>query len=941
MGCCGSIQSTEEENIISFFKSKLKENNFNFTIKNYQENFDKISKFSGNSFKRLCKKHFVRLNFINILRTEENTFIKSNKQKEEDIQKIIYHIIILTILLEIKIEEFPKDIILIENINKDINQYNLINLKRELIELGYNLFNVEYLDINNNKIIIYHLIKLFKLCFQDFHDANNYISIKIYVEKIKSSIDNNHFSDEEEQYIFVKDNLLTIGEYFDNNNYIAFDDAIPNIIIKLSVMVLNHWHQYLINNIQSIKEFINKNIRNATDKIINSFEYNNSLENKMNDNNYVQLETLNNVNINDDIIHNDIKLIFRSLYNIFKKIIQDIYSGKIILNELENQLISEKDDKYKFNRIIIFMLFYECYIKDDEKLIMCFMEYITDLYISTDEIKMEDDIIYYDIALNSYYLVYKNIQLSKQYISLITQIFIKEMKILDNKNNYPILIIQLIKIYQKKEKSYKITKLFFYFILNISRYYNNMINASSEDEIRKKFEFNEKIIKNILAKLNHIIKTYFINNTNNNGNFLSNKDKGGVLTPINNYYNLSTNNATNNLYNEENLISNFKISITHYEIITTNFFHFNNIKDEILENMEFYLYFHFFIITNMNILILINDFSKRERIYNNLFKIITQLEFILIQRSANENNNIINTEKEENYIDENYINYTNDIISSLQIILKINELNDPNNYIQDCYLFYKSIARNIKSLLDLVSSNNGSYMIFQIQSFNLKIIYSIIFFILCQFINLINIPNSISKQNDEIIETIKKINENCGSLLSTINLSNFIIYNTSNENQNFNYIKELFSKENEEIFSINSDIFKQILDIIYSKLFGKNSSLNIFFDNQVQNSNYFDNINNITNNSLSKLSDNITEINDNSLINQYKDNLNENYIEDISIQILDSKKKSIDKSNDINNNIINKTNSIIKITSENEIISKDKLSNSFIIDDNQYNNIKV
>ena len=468
-----------------------------------------------------------------------------------------------------------------------------------------------------------------------------------------------------------------------------------------------------------------------------------------------------------------------------------------------------------------------------------------------------------------------------------------------------------------------------------------MINASSEDEIRKKFEFNEKIIKNILSKLNHIIKTYFINNPNNTGNCLTNKDKVGALNPINNYYNLSTNNATNNLYNEENLINNFKISIIHYEIITTNFFHFNNIKDEILENMEFYLYFHFFIITNMNILILINDFSKRERIYNNIFKIITQLEFILIQGSPNENNNIINTEKEENYIDENYINYTNDIISSLQIILKINELNDPNNYIQDCYLFYKSIARNIKSLLDLVSSNNGNYMIFQIQSFNLKIIYSIIFFILCQFINLINIPNSIAKQNDEIIETIKKINEKCGSLLSTINLSNFIIYNTSNENQNFNYIKELFSKENEEIFSINSDIFKQILDIIYSKLFGKNSSLNIFFDNQVQNSNYFDNINNITNNSLSKLSDNITEINDNSLINQYKDNLNENYIEDISIQILDSKKKSIDKSNDINNNIINKTNSIIKITSENEIISKDKLSNSFIIDDNQYNNIKV
>ena len=43
--------------------------------------------------------------------------------------------------------------------------------------------------------------------------------------------------------------------------------------------------------------------------------------------------------------------------------------------ELENQLISEKDCKYEFNRIIIFLLFYECYIKDDEKLILCFINH--------------------------------------------------------------------------------------------------------------------------------------------------------------------------------------------------------------------------------------------------------------------------------------------------------------------------------------------------------------------------------------------------------------------------------------------------------------------------------------------------------------------------------------------------------------------------------------
>ena len=512
MGCCKNVQSPEEENIISYFNKKLKENNFNFTIKNYQENYDKISKFSGNNFKRLCKKQNVRLNFIEILRKEENNWIKNNKQKEEDIQKILYHILILTMLLENKLNEFPNDALVIEDINNNISQYNLINLKRELIELGYNLFVVEYLEINNGKIIIYYLIKLFKLCFQNFHDANNYISMKTYIDKIKSIVDNKSFIDEEEQYLFVKDNLLTLGEYFNNNNFIAFDETIPEIIIELTVLVLNHWHDYLIQNIQIIKEHINKNIRNATDKLINYDEYNN-IDNKINDIN-IKLETFNNDNINDDVIDKDIKSIFESSYYILKKLIQDIFSGKNIIIDIENKLASKNDDKDKFNKIIIFMLFYECYVKDDEKLILCFMEYITDLYIRNEQIILKDDNnTFYDIALNSYYLIYKNEQLSKQYISLLTQIFIKEMDLnnIDDNNNQ-LLISQLIQIYQKKDKTNKINKLFFYFILNISRYYNNIINSSNANDIRKNYEFNEKIIKNILANLNNIIKNYFINN---------------------------------------------------------------------------------------------------------------------------------------------------------------------------------------------------------------------------------------------------------------------------------------------------------------------------------------------------------------------------------------------------------------------------------------------
>jgi hypothetical protein len=338
----------------------------------------------------------------------------------------------------------------------------------------------------------------------------------------------------------------------------------------------------------------------------------------------------------------------------------------------------------------------------------------------------------------------------------------------------------------------------------------------------------------------------------------------------------------------------------------------------------------------MNIFVLINDFAKREKIYLNLFKIITHLEILLIKKSWNEDN-VINEEKNE--INEN-MDYKNDIISSFQIILKINELNDSNNKIQDCYLFYKSISKNIITLSELVNQKNIGK--FKIVSFNLKIIYSVIFFIICQFINLINIPNSILKLNFELIESIKSLNEKCGDLLSKINISNFI---NSNEDQNYNYLKELFTKGNTQNFNINDELFKKIMDIIYTKLFDKNSSLNIFFDNQIFNSNYFDNVNNSYNKSISisKISDNITDGKDNSLINQYKDDLNENNIEDISLHILDSKKKS-NNINDINNtNIFVKKDSNIKIPLENECdILKDKLlSNSFTIDDNQFQNIKI
>ena len=929
MGCdCKNVQRPEEDTILSFFNHKLKEQKFDFTIKSYKENYDLIAKKSGNNFKRLCKKEVIRMKFVKLLRKEEKNLIENNEIKEGDIKKILFYIIISTLLIDKKMDEYPENDIAIESIYEDIKQYNLISLKRELLEFGYDLINIKFTDVNNEKIIIYYISRLFCLCFTNFFDANNYIFIKAFIEKIKIIIDNNNFIDEEEKYIFTKDNLLTLGEYFHYNNNTFFNETVHDLMIRLSAMTLNYCHDFFINNLHLIKDTINKNVRNAYCKIMNYNEYNNYIENN-NQNNNIKLEIIKSDNINNDIIYKDIKSIFESLYYILKEIIQDIFSGKNTIIALGNQLIEKNNENYQFNNIIMFIIFYACCIKDDEKLILCFMEYITYLCMNKEQIIIKDNNnIFNDIALNSYYFVYKNEQISKQYISLLTQIFIMEME-MENFDNNQILLSKLIQIYQKKENN-KMNKLFFYFILHISRHYKDMINSNNNKNIiNNDNKFND-IIKNIFFNLNNLIKTYFINNIN--GVPSSIKEKG-VMINTNNYYNLSTNNATSNIYNNDSNTNILKIPLTIYDIIITNIFGFNDIKNELIDIIEFYIYFHSFIINNMNISLLINDFTKREKIYCNLFKIITKIENIIIQESF-EKNNLINTDKNEN---NKQINYINDIISSIQIILKINELNDSTNNIQDCYIFYKSLEKNIQTFLELKISNN-----FSIESLHLKIIYSIIFFILSQFIRLINIPNSITKHNTDIINTIKQSQEKIGNFLSSINISNFIVLNNLSDNQNYNYLKELFSSENNENFEINVDIFKQIMDIIYSKLYGKNTSLNIFFDNQILNSKYFYNVNNSFDKTLSKLDDNITEVKENSVINQYKDNLEENFIEDISINMLEQKKK-VNSINDINNNTFIKSKSNIKVPSEDEnIISNDiLLTNNYTNDDNQFQNIKI
>ena len=786
-----------------------------------------------------------------------------------------------------------------------------------MLAYGLNLFNIQFTDLITSKMIIYYLSKMTYLCFKDFIDTNNYISIKKFIDKIKLIIDSSCLDDEEENYIFIRDSILSLSEFFHYNKlFILSEEDLVDILIDLYATIFYYYSDYFIKHFSIIKENINKNMRNVINKLM-VFNKENILPSIKQVLDIIDSDNINN-NLNNDYKDNkDINLITDSIYYFFKVSIQDISSGKNILNKfgvnLDEKNKDNKDNK-KFNDIILLILFYEFCTKEDEKLTLCFLDYIVELFFNKNSsIQIYTNNIYYDITLDSYYLIHKNQTFSKQYISFLSQIFTKEM---ENNNENP-LLNQLIQIYYKKEKTMnKLIKLFFDFLLNISYYYkekNHIINHYENN--------NNENMKKILFPLTNIIKTYFINKYSSGFSPISNE---------NNYINCSTNYNTYNLYNGGK--NHIKLEISDYELMTKNFFNFINIKEENLYVIEFYFCLHLFIINNMDVKELISDVSKRKKIFDDLFKIITDLEIMLVKNPEKENN-IINDGKEDNikYILINYI------IMAIQIILIILEIND-KSYIQDCFILYKSLQNNVQLLLEIDNKNNDN----EVQLFNVKIIYSIIFFILSQFIRLINIPNSINKKSIDILDCINQYNEKSGKYLSNINVPNFIIAKESVET-NFQYLKELLlskDKENDSNF-INYNIFKQILDIIYSKLFGKESSLNIFFDNQIPNSNiYTHDEENSYDRSVSKLSDNITEPKENSVINNYANNCNENFIEDISIHIIEQKNKIKNNSNEIGNLFVNQ-DSDINIPVNYNIASDRMSSKSFTNDENPCKNIKI
>ena len=216
--------------------------------------------------------------------------------------------------------------------------------------------------------------------------------------------------------------------------------------------------------------------------------------------------------------------------------------------------------------------------------------------------------------------------------------------------------------------------------------------------------------------------------------------------------------------------------------------------------IKFFINFSHFLEYNFVWAEIFNELEIRKKAFNKLINFITQLEILSIH---GENS------------------YVNDIIKLIKIIIKIVEKNSIDCF-EDFQILCGYFGEGIKKLSIIVNKHKCIDFHF------LRLSYSVLIFFLIQLKRIFRLPSSIIKIHKEIIECINDCNKNMSLYLDEMN---YELYSNSKLNKKIYQDFKNYLKIDKKL-DIEPKIFRQIIDIIYSKIFGKTSSLFIFLESQ-------------------------------------------------------------------------------------------------------------
>ena len=818
MGCRQQEQRPEENDIYIFFHKMEKEAELNYTIEDYEKNYDKISQLSKNKFKKLEKKQSVRIGFVNEIM---KTLNKLNISEREDriTRKILFYTLVLTLTLKNFLKENDNNIYIKSN----------NDLQQSLLTMAVQTLKNKFDNEQNLKLIVYYIAKMLILLFKEMKDIDQYLNIKKYIKTLNSITEQENTLEEKEIYPFLKVNLSCLGEYFvsnykENNLELSSIEIITNYFItvifsKTSFISENYTiykheifsENYLFNineQINNKKKYYDLNSRKKTiasiKNIDNIIETNKSKDKE----DSINEEKNEDINLTDDTskLRNDQNFldlieINESFYYFFKSVIHDISGGKNIFgiyNYHINDFIIKKSNDMRVNtkipdfnkacEILLLLFFVKCKINGDKVIIYSFLEFVFE--IMKEDFKQKD--FFYNFVMIFIELFKDEKNIYDKNLKLLSHIFIIEIEKV--KDDEELLIEKILNFSEPFKMDDNRLGLFISFLSNVfyilKETQNDNLTSNSLiklNQIFDKLNNNENIInsKNSKSKSEDEIVNKFTIQTNNtkntNAKYALNKEEFDYILKFCDFGKKANNKKTKHEYikkQKNNLFNAYLNFFIQFLVFSDDYYFFKEIFD---------------------------DIPSKKLLYEKIISIITKFEFF--------------------YINTNNL-YINELIILIKKMINITEKNTYNYFI-DFEIIYKYLNHNIYKISKIEKE--------EITIYHFKLIYSISIFIISQLKKIFRIPSSMQKIHNDIILEISKDNSTYADYFN--NMAITINYNGNTDNNDFyKYLRDEFSNKKynygKDIIILRNKKFKSLIDIMHNKLFGKSSNLIVYFKSQ-------------------------------------------------------------------------------------------------------------
>lgn len=324
---------------------------------------------------------------------------KEKKSSEMKTKKILYFLIIYTIIVRKYIEENQLQLgqqedkshiqqKKVEKINRlpwdntgidSLSEASWIDIEQTVFNLVNNLINKPYNNKSKFLNIFYHSSWLIFYLTSQTKDFDNYINLEKYIIKIKSVIDQGLIQNPSELSIYRFSMIKVLGEAFEKTK---------NVVNQLSRLTHKFIIELIFISMSERKKFIQENSENLKLLLKNSFVSRTGTYHSKNKSDFS--EEISLINLMNDKNYLEIRDIIESYYKYVVRFTTDVTAGKKIWKQVEeymkNSLTLEEGNILL--EISVIYIFNKCKASSGKIILSSIFEFLCDKFNSSNFIQI-------------------------------------------------------------------------------------------------------------------------------------------------------------------------------------------------------------------------------------------------------------------------------------------------------------------------------------------------------------------------------------------------------------------------------------------------------------------------------------------------------------------------------------------------------------------------